>query len=146
MVNLKNGVSTRNDWNLFLSIFFSKIRRIEDKSQHFAMNQFQYEVCQVINVPVIQIYALHGSKTASYLCSDKMGDLETKLVLPIDARVMWTRKNWTNWRLCNGLTGDVKMLFLKVFRYPQDYLLLHLRSLMIIVNLAYAKIHLIVFQ
>ena len=87
-VNLKNGVSTRNDWNLFLSIFFSKIRRIEDKSQHFAMNQFQYEVCQVINVPVIQIYALHGSKTASYLCSDKMGDLETKLVLPIDARVM----------------------------------------------------------
>ena len=146
MVNLKNGVSTRNDWNLFLSIFFSKIRRIEDKSQHFAMNQFQYEVCQIINVPVIQIYALHGSKTASYLCSDKMGDLETKLVLPIDARVMWTRKNWTNWRLCNGLIGDVKMLFLKVFRYPQDYLLLHLRSLMIIVNLAYAKIHLVVFQ
>lgn len=89
-------------------------------NESFAVNN--YEVCQIINVPFIQIYALHDSKTASYLCYDKMGDLETKLVLPIDARVTSTRKNWTNWRLCNVLIGDVKDVVFKSIQIPPGLL------------------------
>ena len=51
-----------------------------------------------------------------------MGDLETKLVLPIDARVTPTRKKWTNWRLCNVLIGDVKDVVFKSIQIPQGLL------------------------
>ena len=125
LLNLRNGISTKNDWNLFCSRTQSSLGFISRKSDYvklsFSNNSVasnNYEALKRLGNPLALINARHNNKEAAKICSDEMGGLESKLLLCVGSKVMLTRNLWINKGLCNGSIGVVKDIIFDINQGP----------------------------
>ncbi|XP_066915540.1 uncharacterized protein [Clytia hemisphaerica] len=110
--NLRNGNSTIEDWNFFLTrqpeknfIDYNNCTRLSFANE--AVNEHNTKMLDSLQSPIAVIKAKNTPPSASKLSSEEFS-LTNKVFLSKGARVMLTRNLWPDVGLCNGSLGIVK--------------------------------------
>lgn len=111
--HLRNGDSTKEDWQLLtsrpsamlnLNEFGNAIRQFYGNDQ---VATYNYDQLLELHQPIAQIEAWHSSFVAKGISPEEMCGLVPTLFLDREASVMLTMNLWAEVGLCNRATGKV---------------------------------------
>ncbi|XP_066929609.1 uncharacterized protein [Clytia hemisphaerica] len=120
--NLRNGVSTMEDWNLFLTrqpdrnaINYKHYTRLSFANE--TVREHNTKMLDSLEAPIATIKSKNTPKSASKISSEDFG-LENEIFLAKGAKVMLTRNLWSDVGLCNGSLGTIKDIVFPRNQFP----------------------------
>lgn len=120
--NLRNGVSTEEDWNLFLTrqpqrngMSYEHSTRLSFSNE--AVKEHNSKMLDRLEAPIAAIKSRNTPASASKLSSEDFG-LENEIFLAQGAKVMLTRNLWPDVALCNGSLGVKQNIVFQRNQFP----------------------------
>ena len=127
MSRLRDGQSTRADWELLLTRQPTCVENLNDFQtatrlyySNKQVTEYNYQRLIQLNTPVAIVHARHSSEKVKHVSSQDMLGLQPMLFISKGACVMLTMNLWPSVGLCNGSTGTVVDIIYAVDHQPPD--------------------------